>query len=367
MSDTVTLLIGGKAHDAWEGYSIDSDLILPADDFQLTVSYGADGQLPDFVFEGARAQVMINDAIVLDGIIDTIEEEVSKENMMVELGGRDRASQLLDCSVPLLHLQNATLADIIKQAVTPLGIKAVQYKAKPSDPRQTVHTEPGQSAWEWLKAACEANQVWPWMAPDGTLVIGQPDYTSAPVATLIMRRNGDGNNVLRVRRTRSLHQVWSEVTVLGQSQGEDGEVGQNDLHGVAKDASVPLYRPHVVVDGNCESDALANRRAAKILADGKMARDKIAVTVQGHRIDDDGKLWEPGQRVQLLSEPHGIDAVYFVIKRTFTLSRNDGTQTQLHLIADGTWLLNLGFVKAKRRSDYGTRRGHYASAAGSDE
>ena len=86
--------------------------------------------------------------------------------------------------------------------------------------------------------------------------------------------------------------------------------------------------------------------------------------VPGLRIataDGPGQLWTTGVRVHVYSEPHGIDAIYFVMRRTFVNSR-DGTETYLHVIPDGTWLLKLPFIKAKRRSDYRRKRGSYVES-----
>jgi prophage tail gpP-like protein len=362
MNEPLRLLVGGHVHDEWESYRIDSDLLSPADDWSMTVSAAAGQNLPDFVFEGAPISLRLGDDELLSGLIDSIDESVDKHSVSAELYGRDRASLLLDCSAPMLSLQLATLEQIVGKAVQPLGIKKVEYRAKPAAPRQKVHTEPGQNVWEWLQAACEANQVWPWMAADGTLVIGRPDYTTPPVADLILRRDGAGNNVLRLQRTRSLHQSYSQITVLGQSAGE-GEVGHHNIKGTATDDTVPLYRPLTVVDGNCESTELAVHRATKLMADSKMQREQLVASVEGHRVTTTagpGKPWAPGMRVNVLSEPHGIAAVYFIIRRTFTRSRAAGAGTELHLIPDGTWLLPMPFVKAKRRSSYGKRRGAYA-------
>jgi prophage tail gpP-like protein len=375
MSDVVEpvrLLIGGSYHEQWESYRIDSDIRCPADDWDMMAFFpaqkGVAKPLPDFLYEGAQVQVRMGDELILDGQLDDIDDDLDKTSHVFQLYGRDRGALLVDCAAPLVSLQMATLEQIVKQAVSLVGIKAVKYAAKPAAPRQKVHTEPGQTIWEWLMQACEANQVWPWFDPDGTLVIGQPDYEAPTVANLVMRFNGDGNNAKKIRRSRSIRESFSEVTVLGQSSG-DGDVGHHDIKGVATDPTVPMYRPHVVIDGNCENVELATHRANKILADGRMTRDRIMAVVKGHRIvggDGDGKLWTPGMRVNILSEPQGINGVYFLLKRTFILSRQDRS-TELHFVPDRTWMLNVPFIKAKRRSSYGTRKGHYASDTGSDD
>jgi prophage tail gpP-like protein len=364
-TDPISLQVNGKAHDQWLRYTIDSDMLTLADDWNMVASFDmsdpAGAVIPPFIYEGAAVTVTLGSDVILNGIIDTIDDEVGKEARYFEMYGRDFGSSLVDCSAPLLSLQEMTLDQIINKAVTLLGIKAVSYQAKLYAPRLKIHTEPGETVWDWLLAACEANQVWPWFAPDGTLIIGTPDYTTPPVATLIMRIDGDGNNIKHLHRHRSIHKSFSSITVLGQSAG-DGDVGHNDIIGTASDPTMPRYRPRTVVDGNCETAELANRRAAKLMADGRMERDRLTITVAGHRIttsDGAGKPWAPGMRVQVVSEPHGIDAVYFVIGRKFTLSLTE-QETELRCIPDATWILNLGFVKAKRRSSFGAKKGYYA-------
>ena len=51
-------------------------------------------------------------------------------------------------------------------------------------------------------------------------------------------------------------------------------------------------------------------------------------------------MWQPGQRINVLSEPDGIDAVYFLMARTFTGGRGQPTETVLTLKEDGAWVLD---------------------------
>jgi len=366
-ADKVSLLIGGLAHQEWDSYRIDSDLLAPADDWSMMVSASNERPtIPDFIYEGAEARVMLGTDLILTGRVGTIDNDQDKQNHSIALYGRDLASNLLDCSAPIVSMQQATLAQIIEKSVLPFGIKNIDYQAKPAAPRRKVHTELGQSVWEWLKSACEANQVWPWFSPDGRLVIGAPDYSTPLVAHLVMRRSGEGNNVLGMHRRQSQDESFSEITVLGQSTG-GGDLGYHDIKGVATDDTMPYYRPKTVIDGNCESNELATHRAAKLIADSRMARDRVTVKVQGHRVltsAGPGKPWEPGMRAYLFNDVQRIDGIYYLMKRTFIRSRMNGTTTELHFVPDGTWLLNIPFIKAKRRSSYGKKKGHYAGSNG---
>ena len=126
----------------------------------------------------------------------------------------------------------------------------------------------------------------------------------------------------------------SEVTVLAQSHS-----GKNNIKATAKDESVKLHRPLIVTEPDIDSQAQAQRKAKKRLADSRLEGLTITATVQGHRTDD-GTLWQPGQRINVLSEPDGIDAVYFLMARTFTGGRGQSTETVLTLKEDGAWVLD---------------------------
>lgn len=374
--DAVALVISGQAHTRWSNYRIDSDLQTPADAWEMSLwatrGEGEDVQrplrlLPEQVRPSADVRLMVGGDVVLVGRIDSVDSTIDKNQHGVQITGRDLAAQLVDCGVPLLSLQMATLEQIIKQAAGPLGITQVEYRAKLAEPRRKVHSEPGQTVWDWLQVACEAQHVWPWMTPAGVLVIGEPDYTTPPVASLVLRLDGRGNNVKSLTYHRSMHSRFTHVTVLGQAAGGGGD-GVHRLSATAKDAELiaqnpGLYRPRVVLDGNAESQALAQARAEKLVADGVLQGERVSVTLRGHRAAQTdggpGKLWEPGQRVHVLSEPDGIDQVMFVMKRTFTRDRSAGTQTQLELVRDGAWLLNLAKIKGKRKSNTGKKNLKY--------
>lgn len=350
--DKVSLLIGGRAHREWTSYEIDSHLITPGDAWRVELSppdgSQAEGALPDAVAEGAPIEVRVGRETVLVGRIDTIDEETAKDRRTLTLSGRDRAGLLLDCSAPIFVAKQATLEQVIANVVRPLGVTKIKISASQTYTSEKINIEPGDRAWNVLAHAAEANGLWPWMAPDGTLIVGGPDYTSKPVATLIMRRSGKGNNVVSLKRTRSMAERYSEVTVLGQMHGTAHEDGKNGIKGVAKDPAVTYYRPHVVVDHECESVAMAISRARKLLMDSRLHGFTLTARVQGHRTSD-GVLWTPGQRIHVISEPHNINAIFFLIGRRFSKGRVGGSTTTLTLKEDGVWTLDAHAHKRRHR------------------
>ena len=344
-ADEVTLHIGGLAHAGWQSYDIESSLVVAADAWKVSLAT-SELQVPPAVQPGADVQLKMGDDVVLKGVLDALDHEVSKGGHRLRMSGRDGAGMLIDCSAPIFTTQLLTLDQVVAKIVRPLGITRIRIDAGTKLLRERVNTEPGDSAWDMLRRAAEANGLWPWFEPDGELVIGGPDYTTAPVASLTLRR--DGANVLCLAEARSIVPRYSEVTVLGQAHAVGGQAGKHNVRATQKDTGVTIHRPKIVTDHEATSTAVAKARANKIISDARVAGYELRATVAGHRTEG-GKLWAAGQRVNVESEPHNINGVYFVMARRFSGDKQRGQFTQLSLREDGVWALYAHPSKRKHR------------------
>ena len=380
--DKVSVIVGGKVHSDWSGYGIDSDFLIPADAWSMRLGL-PDGIFPEGVARGVPVQVRIGPDVVMTGRIDRVSRTVSRDQVSLSVTGRDGAAILVDCASPLLTSRQASLEEVIAQVVRPLGIKNIELHAESSIRNDKITAEPGERAWDILLRACAGRGLWPWFRPDGTLVIGGPDYTTAPVATLIMRRSGEGNNILSLTDESSMERSFSRLTVLAQGHAhstnkkkelgiidvtspttfsvtEDAdtseteldtglaETGQHGLQFTVEDPTVTYYRPQVIVMHDADDLEQVRYRARKMMADARLEGYSLIARVQGHRTSD-GVLWEPGQRIHVISEPHGIDAIYFLIGREFTGGRPGGAVTTLRLKEDGVWIPDAWPKKKKAR------------------
>ncbi|EPK1483374.1 phage tail protein [Klebsiella pneumoniae] len=379
--DKVSVIVGGKVHSDWSGYGIDSDFLIPADAWSMRLGLPA-GIFPEGVARGVPVQVRVGPDVVMSGRIDRVSRTVSRDQVSLSVTGRDGAAILVDCASPLLTSRQASLEEVIAQVVRPLGIKNIELHAESSIRNDKVTTEPGERAWDILLRACAGRGLWPWFRPDGTLVIGGPDYTAEPVATLVMRRSGEGNNLLSLTDESSMERSYSRLTVLAQGHAhstnnkkelgivdvdsvttatvaEDddaaiemetgiAETGQHGLQFIVEDPTVTYYRPQVVVMHDADDLDQVRYRARKMMADARLEGYSLIARVQGHRTSD-GVLWEPGQRIHVISEPHGIDAVYFLMGREFTGGRPGGAVTTLRLKEDGVWIPDAWPKKKKAR------------------
>jgi prophage tail gpP-like protein len=353
LPDVVEVKIGDVAHKGWTQYEIDSDLLTPADAWRVRLAQPVIA-LPPQVVVGATVEVRLNGDLVLKGILDERTLTVSAGQHELNLSGRDGAGVLLDCSVPLLAMRDVTLEQVLANVLGPLKIPASRIRTSAVSKllREKINTEPGDTAWDTLRRVAEANGLWPWFEPDGTLVVGGPNYDLPAVATLLLRADGKGNNVLSLAEHRSIVDRYSEVTVYGQAHasgsGAGERDGRNNIKITVPDKGVLGYRPKVVVDHEAVNTDIARARARKVISDSKLKAYTLTAVVQGHRTDK-GVLWTPGQRVVVQSEPHGLDGIYFLMARRFTGDKSIGQRTQLTLKEDGVWLLDAHPSKRKHR------------------
>lgn len=373
-SNLITVTIGKETHADWKTYRIESDLMTPADAWSvslggmsaLTLPSGKRIQLPPAITNavpGAKVDIRLGDDLILRGVVDSLEEDISKTSHSVDLSGRDMAGQLLDCSAPIFTAEQIALPALVKKIVSPFGITQVRIDASDPLTRTKVNVEPGDTAWSALQRAAEANGLFPWFDPSGVLVIGRPDYTTAPVATLIMQMlKPEQNNILSAHRSRSLHDVYSEVAVLGQTPGTAKAGGHRGILARASSAQVGLYRPHFVTDHECDTAKVAKNRASKLLSDGLLESDNLTIKVRGHRTDN-GTPWTPGQRVKVSIEPYNIDyEIWFIMGRTFSCGRDSAQVTELKLKRDGLWQLDAHPHKGTHRRGKNAAPAHISYA-----
>ena len=342
----VTVEVDGKAHNSWKSYDIDSDFLIPADAFKFDLGVPSNSTvLPDF--SGAEVKVRINGELVMTGIVDTTQHTISKTNRTYSLNGRDRASILVDCSAPITNVKGLPVLDAVKKIVEPLGIKKVALRAENNPTLDKVDIDVGETAWNAAMRCANSAGLHLWFEPNGELIVGGADYSTPPVATLCCMKDGKRNNFEQADLTFDVSNRFSEVTFLAQSHGKQGQDNKNDLKWVYNDPEMTTYKPKTVVVSDVDNLEALQKWAKKYIADSVLEGFTLTIVVPDHKMQD-GTLWQPGQRVHVICEEYEIDAIFFLMGRRFTLSRNSGTQTELRFKQDGIWTPDAYNAKAEK-------------------
>jgi prophage tail gpP-like protein len=329
-----SITIDGNLHKDWLRYSIDSDYFTPADAWQMSLGMPA-GKMPAYVRPWTSVQVRVGDSLAMTGRSDNLSRHISKDAHTLDLSGRDGAAILLDCSAPVFSQREVTVEEVCATMLRPLGVDRIEVQ-KTKDAYKKVTVEPGMTAWDALQRAAEASGLWPWFTPDGVLKVAAPDYGREIDAELILAFDGKQNNVLDLSFAEGCERRYSEVTVLGQSTGDEDDEADTKVRHVVKDDGAWFYRPLIRDEGHVDNADKAKAKARKIITDGVMESLTATAKVHGHRTDK-GELWEPGMHVRLRAEPFACDLSLMLTRRVMQGGR-EGTTTALTLKPWGIWL-----------------------------
>lgn len=210
--------------------------------------------------------------------------------------------------------------------------------------------EAGQSQWEVLSRAAEANGDYLWVEPDGMIAVGNPfgHYKAAP---LIFKRDGTGN-VQSIARVRDGTQTYSQINIVGQSATSKGVVASVQGRG----------RPRllVITASNFDSNQHAQRFAEKAMTDAIFAADQLQVFVLDWIESKSGKCWRAGWTVPVQTDVLDVTADWVVCGRRLLLSRESGRITELRLRRAGTWSNPVGLGQDEQTPK--RRRSHVETA-----
>lgn len=144
-NDYVSIEAGGERFDTWTEYSVEGDLLTPADAFSLSVEVGGVqrdmrglvSNMRELLAAGSAVRLYVGRdvtgaqperALQLNGIVDERGVSASRTGgTTFAVRGRDLASHLTDSSVALdvLGSGEATLLSVVRAAVLPWGIEVI--------------------------------------------------------------------------------------------------------------------------------------------------------------------------------------------------------------------------------------------------
>lgn len=138
--DIVSLELAGEQFEGWISYSVDSDLMVPADAFNLKVDVPTNDQARalEVTAPGSEVKVFVERvqrdgtrrrSLQMTGYIDTRQMEVTRDGgLQLTVSGRDRASLLTDASVPpgiICDSHSDRLIDLLQSACDRFGIQVI--------------------------------------------------------------------------------------------------------------------------------------------------------------------------------------------------------------------------------------------------
>ena len=338
--DRVSLEVGGKRIEHFSKYRIESDMFTADDAFSF--SFDNPGAP---IGPGMRCRVRVNGVLELNGIIDRVGDGYKKSGTPLSVSGRDFMGLLVDSHVgqgktdkdiELKALARDLLKDVPfinrKAIVYGRGNKLfVQVQENPFQ-IEKAQREPGTSIFETLRQQAVERGVYFWCRPDGTLVFSRPVRSGKALFSIVNTMDGRGNNVVESDRVQDISQRYSQVTVLGQAQGEDFMAPEEiNRQGMAKDSSFPFHKPYYTSMSQDMADPV--QYAALVLNQQRFAGFQLSYTLAGH--SQGGRNWQANVLCRVRDAFYGYDQNFLVYSRIFSMEEGRGRTTTVKLSKPG--------------------------------
>jgi prophage tail gpP-like protein len=336
MAEELDLIVGGKRYSGWKSIRVTRSIEGLTGSFALDVSdrWGQGDPWP--IAEGDACRVEIGGEAVIDGYVDKRTLGASKDQRTLSYSGRDRAADLVDCSVLVPDsstkgnkwtYRNIDIAAFATAIAAPHGIKvSVQSGLTlPKDPLLVAH--PGETCFEAInRAAASAGVLVVSDGAGGILITRAGIERAAPLVEgfNILEASADFDATNRFHRYLISSQPPGTDDANGDATRVQAEATDTD---VARTNRVILIRPekgYNTAGARKRADWEARIRAAKSAA--------VTISVLGWRQPNNGPLW-PLNMISHVNAPDliGVDGDMLISQVEHSIG--DGGQiTQIKLV-----------------------------------
>lgn len=349
-NESFRVVIGGRGFSSWEEIVLDRAIDAACGTFSVKVvspqqvasrgtaagrsrAIDSSGVLYELPFGPQDAvEVTAVGELMLTGRVDALEAELDQSGgTRVQLAGRDRAADMVDCSAPNKPGEwfNVGLRDLARELAAPFGLE-VAFNSDPGAIFPTFRLQESESAWGALERACRMRGLLCFSDPFGNLVVEAPGAGGIDGGGRI----GQGENLVHAQLSLNDAERFSIYTVRGQRPGAIGGYGSAAvlIEGNALDAGVQRFRPLVVLAESAVSPADAQLRAQWEAVVRASRAHRLVCKVPGWRRPLSSRPWRINTLVPVNIPRLGINAELLIMQTIFRRSRREGTSTELVLV-----------------------------------
>ncbi len=348
MSDIV-LKIDGKEFTGWTGATVEKSLFHMSGAFGLTATDIFPGNAEKWgLGMGDECEVIIDDQTLITGYIEDIPILYDAISHNIQIGGRDKTGDLVDCSFVGTSTEwlEQTVGNIIENLCLPFGIQvniddsaAAQVNTKIADDISFKINE-GESTFDTIFRLCKMKGILPVSYGDGRLVLTR---TGTEKVNDFLEL---GKNVLSGNIDQSNKERFQTYIVRGQGEKTFwNKVEDISSKGEATDNIIKRYRPFVILSESktVSGSALDRAEWERNTRAGKSRI--IEYEVQGWT-QSNGEVWPLNALVKVKDDFLGIDGKTLLIASiSFSLDSDSGSRTRLTLVHPKTHALNPQVVR----------------------
>ncbi|EYC51699.1 hypothetical protein AZ34_11835 [Hylemonella gracilis str. Niagara R] len=340
--DMLTLRVGGQNYAGWTGIRIPLSLEQLAGSFSLSLTERWPGQPTSWAIPpGEFCEVLIGrgeggGTPVISGYVDTVNVGYDGQSHSIDVAGRDKAGDLVDCSAPIITYKDLTFGQIADKLLAPYNMQLTWQVAQGKKiPVFTV--QPGESVYRALDRLAKQEAI---------LLISDAQTTGGLIATRAGKGGFAGTalrfgqNIKAATGEHSHLDLFSEISVQAQQgaggaeefnvskSAPKGTVRRNS--GLAGSSAVLRHRPLLILAETQADGARCQIRAEWEAARRQAQAQRYVITVQGWRRRN-GELWRLNQIVSVWCPWLRVDGDLLIVGVNYVLD-DQGTRTELIVI-----------------------------------
>jgi prophage tail gpP-like protein len=330
----VELVVAGTAYSGWTAVEIERAIDQMCGTFSLRLAAKERTGAEDWpVREGAECSVMLAGVPLITGYIDSLTRFLGPDERGIEVSGRDRTADLVDCSAINTpgSWRNRKLEEIAAELIQPFNI-ALEVSGSTGAPFTRFALQQGETVFAAIERMCRYRGLVAWSAGDGILRIGNPDSGES------IGRLAEGENVIFANRSVTVSDRFSDYIVKGQAAGSDERSGAAvaQVQGEAFDPAITRFRPLLVI-GEEQSDRASLKKRAEWEAAVRSGQSQpVQITVPGW-LAADGKPFAHGMRADCDVPSAGISGSLLIEGLSFRRDADGGTVTTFDLVPPEAW------------------------------
>jgi prophage tail gpP-like protein len=327
--------------------------------FHFIIAKNDNSVLPFSVSD--KCKVLVNNVLVLTGVIEVLEVTYDKDSHTLDISGRDNTSDIVDSYIDNLSDigKGVSLKNIIEKIIEDIGsdVKVLEgteineTSRNEFDTNDVASPEPGSSAFEFIEHLARQRQVLLTSNGDGNIVITQGSQEKLGNAKLQNIINGKDNNILRGKVTYNnsnrfnLYKITSQDNVSAFEAGESTDLDDVvDIKGQTIDNSIKKGRQLTINAEEAYDESDSFNRAEWEANIRKVRGRAYGVDVAGHAYDGDfnsDKIWEINKVIPVVDVFCGIDGNMLINDIMFQVDLQRGSITKINLLEKNAYSLVL--------------------------
>lgn len=349
----ISIVVNGAKYCGWLSATVNAGIDKLARAFSLSITKDFPSYPSIPIRAGATCEIYIDEHKIIKGYVDATPISYSANSVTVNINGRSKTCDLIDCCTPQAgtmcptatswnntisknaltrplfsstQWENSRIDKILCDLCAPFDINVIVNK-KLAEIKTSFSTTIGQTVASSIKKLMLVENLIIMDNEQGELVIAAVGENGTCSDSLVL-----GQNILAASCSHDYSKLYSDYSVYAQKATKDNESAEQGTGNYGLAFNNVVTRPRytdIKLTGQNVTQTCQERANFEVNFNNALTK-VINVQVQGWT-QKNGEVWKPNSFVNYKDEVLGFDAQFLIKEVNYSIS-NGGTITSLTLI-----------------------------------